>query len=283
LITGNTKSCGCLHELNLAGKKFGKLTVVDFAYSKYGHRYWNCICDCGNKAVVNGTRIKTGETKSCGCYNADSKTTHGLSTHPLYHVYNSMKQRCYNPNCKDYYLYGERNIHMCDEWIGKDGFVNFYNWSIENGYDTGLEIDRIDGNDIYKPTNCRYVNQIEQSNNTNKNIVIEYKGRPDTLQNICRDLKLTPECIYARLRGGRTVNEALSTPTDKKRHIKKDKLYELDGESKTIRDWCKIYDRKDMTVYRRVYNGWDLETALMTPTDGYHTYADSKKKYNPCT
>lgn len=71
LSNGHTKSCGCLHKKallkDLTGKKFNQLTVLSYAYKKGKHHYWNCRCDCGNDVCVNGTYIRSGNTKSCGC------------------------------------------------------------------------------------------------------------------------------------------------------------------------------------------------------------------------
>lgn len=76
LTSGNTKSCGCLiHEdsfEDLTGQKFGRLTVVSFNYKLNNKVYWNCICDCGNKTTVESTKLKSGKTKSCGCYRKES-------------------------------------------------------------------------------------------------------------------------------------------------------------------------------------------------------------------
>ena len=51
---------------DLAGKKFGKLTVIEHV----GSGRWKCVCECGNETVVNGNKLITGNTKSCGCLNA---------------------------------------------------------------------------------------------------------------------------------------------------------------------------------------------------------------------
>lgn len=75
LKSGHTMSCGCYHievlqEMlikDLAGQKFGKLTVVDKNKIKDGRQYWNCICDCGRSVIVSSISLTTGKRKSCGC------------------------------------------------------------------------------------------------------------------------------------------------------------------------------------------------------------------------
>lgn len=54
---------------DITGERFGKLTVLSFSHinKKDNWAYWDCICDCGNKRVACGTRLRNGELKSCGC------------------------------------------------------------------------------------------------------------------------------------------------------------------------------------------------------------------------
>ena len=54
--------------INLTGKKFGRLTVVDIAQHHHSGIKWNCICDCGKKCIVFSYNLISGQTKSCGCY-----------------------------------------------------------------------------------------------------------------------------------------------------------------------------------------------------------------------
>ena len=89
---------------------------------------------------------------------------HGLSKHPLYFAWQDMKQRCYNKNRRQYKHWGGRGITVCNEWL--HDFKVFYNWSIENGYKKGLQIDRIDNDGNYEPNNCHFVSQAENNRNS---------------------------------------------------------------------------------------------------------------------
>jgi hypothetical protein len=53
---------------DLTGKRFGKLTVIKQAESRYRKCHWLCKCDCGNETVVSTTGLKSNHTQSCGCY-----------------------------------------------------------------------------------------------------------------------------------------------------------------------------------------------------------------------
>jgi hypothetical protein len=75
LSQGRTTSCGCygskFHRLQLTGQRFGRLTVVGFAYIKKGASYWDCICKCGNSKVALGSLLTSNQVKSCGCLAKD--------------------------------------------------------------------------------------------------------------------------------------------------------------------------------------------------------------------
>ena len=93
---------------------------------------------------------------------------HGMKHTRIYETWCGMKKRCYNPNSKSYKDYGERGIVVCDEW--KNDFLSFYNWSVQNGYGENLQIDRIDTNGNYEPSNCRWITHAEQQRNRRNNI-----------------------------------------------------------------------------------------------------------------
>lgn len=149
----------------MIGKKFGKLTVLEETgeRDKYKYKIYKCQCDCGNIIYVNSNKLKSGNTKSCGCLKIKKLTKRGKCYTRLYGIYNNMKARCHNKKHRDYQDYGGRGIAVCSEWL--NDFMNFYNWAMENNYQDGLTIDRIDVNGTYEPDNCRWTTQKEQQTN----------------------------------------------------------------------------------------------------------------------
>ena len=58
---------------DLAGRRFGRWLVFERAgKDKYGYVTWNCICDCGNKRIVNSQNLIRKRSKSCGCLNRET-------------------------------------------------------------------------------------------------------------------------------------------------------------------------------------------------------------------
>ena len=168
-----------------------------------------------------------------------------------------MKERCYNPNNKNFQHYGGRGITVCNEW---HNFLLFYNWAMTNGYSDNLTIDRIDVNGNYEPSNCRWVTMSEQANNKRNNRLLTYNGKTQTMTQWANEMKTRDTTIFGRLkRGNMTENEVLSKPIARIHYIT------FKGETKTLRQWSIHTGISYATLYCRLYKfNWDIERALTT-------------------
>lgn len=121
----------------------------------------------------------------------------------IHRIWSGMKQRCYNPSCKEYRIYGGRGIRICDEWIDKkSGSRTFYNWAKANGYRADLSIDRIDVNGNYCPENCRWATRKQQGRNKRTTIMIEFDGKIRPLRYWSRKYNIDRQVIYRRYKNG---------------------------------------------------------------------------------
>ena len=178
--------------IDLTGKRFGRLVVLYKAESRTdssGHPriYYHCRCDCGVEKDILGGSLSKGQVKSCGCIqreyakSGDSKRTHGMTGTRLHRIWKNIHTRCYNQKNPKYQRYGGRGIKVCDEWIGENGFQNFYDWSLASGYQEDLTIDRIDNDGNYCPENCRWVTNKVQSNNKSQCRYITVDGETKSI------------------------------------------------------------------------------------------------------
>lgn len=190
------------------GEKYNLLTVIEVLPA--GKIL--CKCDCGKTHIVGSAwHLASGNTKSCGCYHkkvvAKAATRHGLSKHPLYKTWRNMIARCENPRATHHEYYCDKGITVCSEW---HKFVKFYDWSISNGWRSGLTIDRIDSNKGYSPDNCRWVDYVIQNNNLASNHLITYKNETHSIYAWARKLGINPKTLGERIRRGWSVERALT-------------------------------------------------------------------------
>ena len=200
-----------MNKQDLTGKRFTRLTVIKQNGVKNQKQVWLCRCDCGKEINVSTSSLNYGNSKSCGCIGSEKtilrSTKHGLCHSNIYKVWSAMRQRCNNENSKDYYLYGAKGIKVCKDW--EDDFMSFYNWSIENGYDEKLTIDRIDNDKGYYPENCRWADLKTQANNQKRIKKYTYKGVTDTITYLSEMFNVRKETVRNRVMRGYTIDQAI--------------------------------------------------------------------------
>lgn len=201
---------------DLTNKHFNNLWVVSRSHFKGTGKkpvvFYNCICKCGNAALVRGRNLISGHTKSCGCLH----TKHGFSNKErLYQTWKNMRRRCNDPRNKRYKNYGGRGIKVCSEW---NDYMNFRNWAYSNGYNDSLTIDRINHDGNYEPQNCRWVDFKIQANNMTINKLIKYQGKIFTLSQFAEYLNLPYKALQHRLARHWSIDRIVNTPLRGKKY-----------------------------------------------------------------
>lgn len=191
---------------NLIGRKFNRLTVIE---ELEGNKVL-CKCECGNEVIADRGNVRSGHTKSCGCYKEEFCKTaplkHGMSHSSVFRSWAHMLERCTNKNCADYKNYGGRGIAVCDEWQDSTAFIK---WALSHGYQEGLTIDRIDVNGNYSPDNCRWATRSEQNKNRRSTILLTYNGKTQCAKDWAQEYGVKYETFLRRLRRGVPIEKAL--------------------------------------------------------------------------
>lgn len=190
--------------INMIGLRFDRLTVItdrDESGELLGTPEYLLVkvrCDCGNEKMISARSLRKGHAKSCGCLHLDRVTIHGLSDHPGYNIYRAMMSRCYRKSTVGYKDYGARGISVCAKW--KNNPEAFVSWLESNGYVKGTtQIDRINNNGNYTPSNCRLVSRRDNLNNTRKNVFIKVNGECMTIANAARKYHIADTVLRQRI------------------------------------------------------------------------------------
>lgn len=137
---------------------------------------------------------------------------HGMYETPLYHKWENMKQRCFNTKHPSYKNYGGRGITVCDEW---KTFLNYYEWAIHNNYSDDLELDRIDNNGNYEPSNCRFISHKANNNNKRTNKYYTYNEKEYLLNDLAKLVNINPNTLRTRLFKGWSLEQSINEPIRK--------------------------------------------------------------------
>lgn len=199
----------------------------------------------------------------------------GATKHPLYSVYNAIKARCYRANYKNYHRYGGRGIKVCNRWL--ESFWNFVEDMGERP--EGYEIDRIDNNGNYEPSNCRWATRKEQTSNTSVNVFYEYQGEVITETEAARVLGLNRKTLADRRKRGWSTDDLLF-----KGRKPSGMVVYLTIENKTayIAEWSKISGTPESTISGRRKRGWSDYECVYGRNKGNNNEQDTRpNQQNP--
>lgn len=220
--------------------------------------YCHCV-KCNKEIVVKRYMLENHNADNI-CFCCSKSIRHGMSYTRIYRIYSSIKERTVlNTGNIDYIRdYIDRGITLCEEWQGKNGFVNFYNWSMENGYSDNLSIDRIDNDKGYSPNNCRWTNQHVQNCNRRNTIKATIKGETKAISDWCLEYKIDYNVVYERIRKGWTPEKAITTPFNPKYSHKiteiesKKPVIQYTKDDKFVKKWDSIYQASDELKIARI-------------------------------
>jgi len=192
----------------LAGKKFGKLTLIEVSAKEHGTRpHWRCRCECGSITNAAEANILNGHTRSCGCIHrerarAGLNRKHGMIKTPTYYSWRAMLCRCFSPRTDGYEYYGGRGISVCDRW------QKFENFLADLGTrPTGTTLERQDTNGNYEPGNCYWATAKQQAANRRNNRNLTYEGKTFCQSEWSGRLGTYPQKLYRWLKKGGAFSE----------------------------------------------------------------------------
>lgn len=201
--------------VDIMGKRFGRLLVVGLAGKPEGSPQYKfeCLCDCGIFRSVNWTSLQNGSTRSCGCLNRELTkqrcTTHGKSHTKEWQILHQIKARCTNPNNVSWDRYGGRGIKVCQRWL--DSYDDFFA-DVGHRPSNRHSLDRINNDGNYEPGNVRWATMVEQSRNTRRNKMYEWKGNSYCVTDLADAVGMPRMRLASRLRAGWALERAINQP-----------------------------------------------------------------------
>lgn len=176
--------------IDLTGRRFGRLVVIERATNEGRRTRWTCRCDCGTICTPGAEALHAGLTQSCGCLARElvrarslkHGATVGYKPSKEYKAWLHAKERCYVPKTARFPSYGGRGISMCAAW--RDDFATFLR---DMGpCPPGHSLDRIDVNGNYEPGNVRWATMAQQMANTQLTYRIKVADGEITLKELAR-------------------------------------------------------------------------------------------------
>ncbi len=206
-----------MKKLYLVGQRFARLLVLSSGSVQNGKTTSVCLCDCGNTSTIVNSDLRSGHTKSCGCFQQETRLatniTHGQSRigSRTYDAWLNMKRRCLDPSNKYFANYGGRGITVCQQW--QDSFEKFFTDMGE--CPPNLTIERLNNAKGYEPGNCEWITRKAQNRNKRNNHVLTVRGVTGCLKELSERFSVSNKLVSGRLRRGYSAEDAFFAPKSK--------------------------------------------------------------------
>lgn len=178
-------------------------------------KFAKCVCECGTEKEVMYKDLKNGKSKSCGCLQKEkasiigkAKRTHELTDTKEYRSWAGLRNRCSNPRNKHYKEYGGRGVTVCTEWGSFEQFLV----DMGNAPSPQYSVERTDNSKGYSKSNCIWATAKTQANNRRNNALGTIEDVTRTISEWCDYYKTPSSRVYARLKYGWELVDALTIP-----------------------------------------------------------------------
>jgi hypothetical protein len=200
------------NRIDLTGQTFGFLTVIRHHHTVKKKAWWLCACSCGKEVVARGMDLRSGHRLACakdGHYWRPTRGT-GYQGIPEYKTWTGMIERCRGKTGKKCRDYGGRGIKVCERW--RKSFPDFLA-DMGPKPEANFTIERKDVNGNYEPDNCIWIPMKDQARNRRNSHFITIDGEKVLLIEYCERYGLDRSVVYARLKMGWRLEEAICIPT----------------------------------------------------------------------
>lgn len=171
--------------------------ILEDFYDEYNIRKFKAKClNCGfiyNE--ISLTSIKYAN--NCPNHRILQQSKKNPLEHKLRVILTTIKRRC-NSTKRHSKYYKDKNITICKEWLNNP--KSFITWAINNGYQEGLTIDRIDSNGNYCPENCRWISLGDNTKRVHESTFITVNGITDSYRGWSKRLNLNEYTVKTWIR-----------------------------------------------------------------------------------
>jgi len=187
---------------------------------------------------------------------------HGLTRNdrqtPEYRIWAQIIQRCLNPKCVKYPLYGGRGVKMAPVW--RNSFTRFLK-DVGKRPSKKHSLGRLDPRMGYCSGNVQWMDRKELARHTTRNRIVRYEDKDYVLAELAEKMGIDRKRLQDRLVSGFHPKEAVELPVEGGQDY-----YTYNGEKHNLGVWARKLKIPYGTLYSRIFKmHWTIEMALSAP------------------